>query len=124
VRVPARIAHQRKSVDRLVVKTNRHVDLIAVEDIDWVEAAGNYVTLHVAGESLRMRSTLSALEGRLDPGRFLRIHRSIIVNVDRMRQITPWFHGDAVVILRDGTRLNLSRSYRDRVDRFLDRYSG
>jgi two-component system LytT family response regulator len=68
-----------------------------------------------------MRATMTSVERRLDPREFLRIHRSIIVNVDRMREIQPWFHGEAVVILEDGTRLNLSRSYRPRVERYLSR---
>jgi two-component system LytT family response regulator len=109
--------------DRVVIKDNRRIVLLAVDEIDWIESAGNYVRLHVADEVHQMRSTLTALEQRLDPDRFLRIHRSIIVNVDRVKQITPWFHGDAAVVLRDGTRLNLSRSYRSKIDRFLERYS-
>jgi two-component system LytT family response regulator len=117
------VGRRRSYTDRLVVKDNRQIVILGVDEIDWVESAGNYVRLHVGEEVHQMRSTLSALEGRLDPDLFLRIHRSIIVNVDRVKQITPWFHGDSAVILRDGTRLNLSRSYRANVDRFLERYS-
>jgi two-component system LytT family response regulator len=109
--------------DRVVIRDNRKIVLLAVDEIDWIESAGNYVRLHVGDETHKMRSTLTALEQRLDPERFLRIHRSIIVNVDRVKQITPWFHGDSAVILRDGTRLNLSRSYRSSIDRFLERYT-
>jgi two-component system LytT family response regulator len=108
-------------VDRLVVKNQRQIVILDVDEIDWIEAAGNYVRFHVGEEQHQMRSTLTAIESHLDPERFIRIHRSIIVNTDRVKRITPWCHGDAAVILRDGTRLNLSRSYRNQVDRFLER---
>lgn len=109
--------------DRLIVKDGREIVIVDVDEIDWIESAGNYVRLHVGEETHRMRSTLSALERRLDPDLFLRIHRSIMVNTNRLKQISPWFHGDSAVVLRDGTRLNLSRGYRSRVERFLERYS-
>jgi two-component system LytT family response regulator len=109
--------------DRLVVRNPRQILILDVDEIDWIESAGNYVRLHVGDEIHQVRSTLAAIENRLDPDLFLRIHRSIIVNVDRVKQITPWFHGDSAVVLRDGTRLNLSRSYRGNVERFLDRYT-
>jgi two-component system LytT family response regulator len=106
---------------RLLVRSNRRVELVRTRDIDWIGAARNYVKLHVGETTHRMRATMTSVERRLDPREFLRIHRSIIVNVDRMREIQPWFHGEAVVILEDGTRLNLSRSYRPRVERYLSR---
>jgi two-component system LytT family response regulator len=110
-------------MDRIVVKHKRRIVILDVDEIDWIEAAGNYVKFHVGEEQLQMRSTLTAVHAQLDPEKFLRIHRSIIVNADRVKQITPWYHGDAAVVLRDGTRLNLSRSYRAQVDRFLARIS-
>lgn len=106
---------------RLVVRSNRRVEFVRTNDIDWIGAARNYVKLHVGPTTHLMRATMKSIECRLDPRTFLRIHRSIIVNVDRMQEIQPWFHGEAVVILEDGTRLNLSRSYRPRVEQFLDR---
>jgi two-component system LytT family response regulator len=106
---------------RLLVRSNRRVEFVRTHDIDWIGAARNYVKLHVGHSTHLMRATMKAVENRLDPREFLRIHRSIIVNVDRMREIQPWFHGEAVVILEDGTRLNLSRSYRPRIERYLDR---
>jgi two-component system LytT family response regulator len=92
---------------------------LRTDEIDWIEAADNYVRLHVGSESHLLRETLGALEGRLDSGKFMRIHRSTVVNIDRMKELQPWFHGDYVVILQDGTRLNLSRTYRDRVIELL-----
>lgn len=110
-------------MDRIVVKTRDRVVILDVEEIDWIEAAGNYVRFHVGDERIQMRKTLTAIQNQLDPDRFLRIHRSIIVNIDRVKQITPWYHGDGAVVLRDGTRLNLSRSYRGQMDQFLERFS-
>ena len=108
---------------RIAVKTRDRVVILDMEEIDWIEAAGNYVRFHVGEERYQTRKTLTALTGQLDPERFLRIHRSIIVNIDRVKQITPWCRGDGAVVLRDGTRLNLSRSYRGHIDRFLERFS-
>jgi two-component system LytT family response regulator len=89
---------------------------LRVDEIDWIEAADNYVRIHtVNGEDHLVRETLNTMQGRLDPGRFLRIHRSTIVNVSRIRELRPWFHGDYVVLLTNGRELTLSRSYRDRV---------
>jgi two-component system LytT family response regulator len=111
------------SNNRLIVKDGRQILIIDVDEIDWVESAGNYVRLHAKDEVHQMRSTLTSLEGRLDPDQFLRIHRSIIVNINQVKQIAPNPHGEAAIILRDGTRLNLSRGYRPRIERFLERYS-
>ena len=86
-----------------------------VQSIDWVEAADNYVCLHCGGETHSLRETMNAFEARIDSSRFLRIHRSTIVNIDRIKELQPWFRGDYLVILQDGTRLTLSRSYRDRL---------
>ncbi len=100
----------------LPVKTAGRILFLPVDDIDWIEAADNYVRLHTAaGEAHLVRETLNAMQGRLDPGRFLRIHRSTIVNAARIRELRPWFHGDYVVLLTNGRELTLSRSYRDQV---------
>jgi two-component system LytT family response regulator len=101
--------------DRVVIKSAGRIMFLRTDEIDWIEAADNYVRLHVGQDSHLLRETLGSIEGRLDPNRFMRIHRSTVVNVDRMKELQPWFHGDYVVILQDGTRLNLSRTYRDRV---------
>ncbi len=106
-------------IDRLVIKSGGRVFFIKSEEIDWIEAAGNYVRLHTAtGEHLH-RETMSNLEGRLDPRKFMRIHRSVIVNCERIKELHPLFHGEYAVTLLDGTRLTLSRSYRDRLEELL-----
>lgn len=108
-----------QAVDRLVVKTGGRVMLVRTADIDWVEAADNYVSLHVGAETHLLRETMGAIEARLDPKAFLRISRSTIVNVERIKELQPMFHGDYTVILRNGTRLSLSRSYRDKLQFLL-----
>ncbi len=117
------LGHRRSYSDRLLVKDGRQIVIIDVEEIHWIESAGNYVRLHVGEEVHQMRSTLARLARRLDPRQFLRIHRSIIVNVDQLKQVAPSNHADSAVVLRDGTRLSLSRGYRAGVERFLARYS-
>ncbi len=107
--------------DRLVVKTGGRVMLIRTADVDWIESADNYVTLHVGPESHMLRETMASLEARLDPRHFLRISRSTIVNLDRIKELQPMFHGDYAVILRNGTRLSLSRSFRDKLQHLLGR---
>jgi two-component system LytT family response regulator len=106
-------------VERLLVKCDGRVLLVKVEDIDYVEAADNYVNLRVGKESHMMRETMSSLEGRLPPEKFMRISRSNIVNVDRIQELQPMFHGEYVVVLKNGTKLTLSRSYRDKLDRLM-----
>ena len=90
-----------------------------IEDIDWIEAAGNYVEVHVGTSTHLLRETLTWLEGRLPSDKFLRISRSVIVNLDRVKELQSLFYGDFAVILRDGKRLTMSRTYRDRLDKLL-----
>jgi two-component system LytT family response regulator len=104
---------------RLVVRSHGRVLLLRAEEVDWAEAADNYVILHVGAESHMLRETMNGLESRLDPSRFARIHRSRIVNLDRIRELLPAFHGEYVVVLENGTKLPLSRSYRDRLASLL-----
>lgn len=100
------------SPDRIVVRETGRVHFVDVGDIEWLEAAGNYVTLHVVGgKSHLVHETMHALESRLAGGRFVRIHRSTIVRADRIRELLPHFNGEFVVVLKDGTRVKLSRSY-------------
>jgi two-component system LytT family response regulator len=109
------VTAEHKPLERLVVKAGGRVYFLRTEEIDWIEAAGNYLRLHVGTESHLLRETMNALEARLDPDKFLRIHRSTIVNIERIQELHPWFKGDYVVILRDGTQLTLSRSYRQKL---------
>lgn len=117
------LGRRRRYSERLLVRDGRQMVIVDVDEIHWIESAGNYVRLHLGDEVHKMRGTLVRLERRLDPKQFLRIHRSIIVNIDQVKQIAPWNQTDAAVVLRDGTRLNLSRGYRATVERFLERYS-
>lgn len=107
------------SKERLAIRNKGHVTFVKLDSIDWIEAADNYVCLHCGHTTHIMRETLSTLELRLDQRQFLRIHRSTIVNVDRISEIQPWFRGDSRIVLQDGVTLTLSRSYRDRVDAVL-----
>jgi len=108
-----------KIVNRLAVKTDGRVLLLKTDDIDWIEAADNYVNLHLGHESHLHRETMSALEAKLPPGKFYRISRSAIVNVERIKELQPLFHGDYVVILRNGAKLTLSRNYREKLNQLL-----
>jgi two-component system LytT family response regulator len=104
---------------RLVVKSGGRVFFIKTEEIDWIEAEGKYVRLHVGRESHLLREAIGSLEAQLDPARFLRIHRSTIVNIDRIQELQPWFHNEYRVILRDGTELMLSRGCRKKLGEIL-----
>ena len=106
-------------LQRLSVRKAEHIVVLRVEEIDWIEADGNYVRIHAGSASYLHREALGRLAAGLDPGRFLRIHRGTVVNLDRVREIHPLFYGDHQVILRDGTRLTLSRRFRDSARRAL-----
>jgi two-component system, LytTR family, response regulator len=96
------------------------VFFLKVDEIDWVEAEGNYVRLHVGATSHLLRETMKGMEAKLDSSRFIRIHRSTIVNTDRIKELQPLFHGEHAVILQDGTRLTASRGPDNKLKRFLD----
>jgi two-component system LytT family response regulator len=105
--------------DRLVVKSGGRLFFLRADEIDWVEAAGNYVRLHVGADAHLLRETMTSIESRLQPDTFFRIHRSHIVNIERIKELQPWFNGEYVVLLRNGTRLTLSRGYRERLQERL-----
>ncbi len=107
-----------KGLERLMIKTQQRIYFIRTDEVDWIEAAGNYVRLHVGGKTHLLRQTMNALERQLDPDRFLRIHRSTIVNIDRVKDLHRMFNGEYEVRLYDGTTLTLSRGYRSQLDRF------
>ncbi len=100
---------------RLLVRERGRAFFVRVDDVDWFEADGNYVRLHVGRAAHRVRLPLARLEARLDRRQFRRINRSYIVQLDRIRELQSWFHDDGVVLLTSGTRLRLSRRYRDRL---------
>jgi two-component system, LytTR family, response regulator len=102
-------------LERFVIKSGGRVFFLRADDIEWIEAAGNYVKLHVGAETHVFRETMNSLEARLNPSVFFRIHRSHIVNIERVRELQPWFNGEYVVFLTSGARLTLSRGYREKL---------
>lgn len=105
--------------DRLVVKSGGRLFFLRSDEIDWIEAAGNYVRLHVGPQSHLLRETMNAIEARLDPERFFRIHRSRIVNVERIQEMQPWLNGEYSIVLKTGGRLTISRGYREKLQEKL-----
>jgi two-component system, LytTR family, response regulator len=99
--------------DRLVIKSSGRIYFVRTNDIDWCEAAGNYVRLHVGAQTHLVRGTMGYIEAQLDPRQFVRVHRSTIVNVDRIQELRSSFNGEYVITLHDKTRLTLSRGYRE-----------
>ena len=102
--------------ERFAVRRRGKEIMVEVADIDWIEAAGNYAVLHVGGEILEIRSSLTKLESELDPKRFVRVHKSYLVNIVRIVEVTPWVSGDWRIRLQDGAEVNLSRRYRQRFE--------
>jgi two-component system LytT family response regulator len=101
--------------ERFVIKSAGRVFFVRTDEIDWIEAAGNYVKLHVGAEAHLLRETMNSLEAQLNPDLFYRIHRCHIVNIERVKELQPWFNGEYVVFLRSGARLTLSRGYREKL---------
>lgn len=112
---------RRTYLSRLAVRARGRIVMIDAAAIEFIQAADNYVTVHASGGEYLLRETLVALERQLDPSRFVRIHRSTIVALERIAELHPASHGDFDVVLRDGTRLTLSRSWREHVERTLGR---
>ena len=106
---------------RIPVKSARGTILVLTEEIDWIGSAGHYVELHAGGEKHLIREQLSRLEGKLDPEKFVRIHRSKIVNLDSIKSLHPLFNGDHLIILKNGEELNLSRTYHEKLLTLLTR---
>lgn len=111
-----RVQQRTTFMQHVAVKSKGRVRLVPVDEIDWFESAGNYVRLHVGNERFLLRQTMNGLEQKLDPTQFVRIHRTTIVNVQRIRDTRPASHGDHIIVLLDGTQLQMSRAYRERLD--------
>src|SRR5262249_42628705 len=109
--VLALLESMRRNQGRVAIRRGEAVYFVRVADIEWLESSGNYVKIHAGGQEHLLRETLKSFEERLDPDRFLRVHRSAIVNLDSIQRLEPWFHGEYAVVLRDGTRLMSSRTY-------------
>jgi two-component system LytT family response regulator len=107
------------AVDRLPIKINGRIVVTRVADIDWIEAEGDYVSVHVGGKSWLMRETIAAMELRLALSGFVRIHRSTLVNAERVKELRPEDKGEYIVVLADGAELKLTRHYRAAVERLV-----
>lgn len=105
--------------ERVLLRSGGEIYFIKAEEIDWIEAEGDYMKFHAGGRVHLLRETMANLEDRLDPKRFIRIHRSTIVNIDRVKKLSPSFAGEYAVILHDGTKLRLSRGYHDRLEELM-----
>ena len=116
---PERAAHK-QSIDRIAIKASGRVYFLKTEEIDWVESAGDYLSLHTASGTHLIRETMEKFHAKLDSQKFLRIHRSTIVNIERVKDIRPFFKGDYVITLTNGKRLKSSRSYRHQLQSLLD----
>jgi two-component system LytT family response regulator len=110
---------EQKFLQRVAIKTGEGITFLRVEEIDWIEAAGNFVRFHAGGKTHLLRETMNNLEAKFDPEQFLRIHRSTIVHIEAIKELQPLFHGDYAVILRDGTQLTMSRGYRPKLQKFF-----
>ncbi len=108
-----------RAIDRVVVKQDGRSIVVPLASVQWVESNGNYVTLHAGRERLEFRETLGRFEASLDPARWVRIHRRVVVAIDAVRELQPWFGGDQVMLLRDGTKLKVSRTHRATVEERL-----
>ncbi len=104
-------SHQKRP-ERILIRSEGRVYFVNVQEIDWVEAEGNYLRLHVGSESHLLRQTMNSLERQLSPSRFIRIHRSTIVNIEKVKELRPWFQGEYLAILHGGKKLNVGKSYR------------
>lgn len=113
-------AGRRDYLERLVVKSGGRIYFVPVDDIDWIEAAGNYVELHVGRTSHLIRGTMKTLEEELDPTTFARVHRSAIVNIRRIKELQPWFNGEYVIVLNSGDQVTSGGSYREALKELLE----
>ena len=106
-------------LERIMIKERGSLFFIKVEEVEWIEAAGDYVSIHVGNKSHLLRETMSGLMKKLNPRQFVRVHRSSIVKIDSIKELKPYFHGDYIIILKNGTELKLSRRYWEKVEKVL-----
>ena len=118
----AELKAERKYLERLSIKSGKagRIVFLAIDEIDWIEAADNYVQVHAGRASHLLHATLSSLERKLDPAKFLRIHRSTIINLGRIKELHPLFHGEYQLVLKDGTQLTSGRGYRENLQKLLN----
>jgi two-component system, LytTR family, response regulator len=108
-------------LERIAVKYTEEIIIVRVKEIDWIEPSGNYLYLHAGKKVHVWRGTMGGMEAKLNPRQFLRIQRSVIVNLERIKKIYPLFRGEYEFVLEDGTRLTSARSYRDRLEQVFGR---
>jgi len=106
-------------LDHIATQRNHQPMVVRVADVQWMESSGNYVIFHAGAERIEVRGTLASFEAQLDPKRFVRIHRRLIVAMDAIRERQPWFGGDQLMYLHDGTKLRVSRTHRAHLDQAL-----
>lgn len=109
---------EQESLSRILIKTSNRYFFLKVDDIDWIESAGNYVRIHTGKNNYLIRETMINMEKKLDSDRFFRIHRSTIINVDKVKELEQWFHGDYQVIMYNDEKLTMSRNYKELLERF------
>lgn len=117
----SRRSEEPRRLERLVVRSEGKAVIVPVSEIDWIEAAGDYLRIKAGPACHQHRGTMKEMERGLDPAEFVRIHRSTLVRLSRIREIQPYFHGDSVVVLQDGTRLKLARGCREQLETALGR---
>ncbi len=110
--------------ERFLVKVGERTNVVPVSDVKWLQSDGNYVDLHTAAGTHTIRETLANVEQRLDPRRFVRIHRRVIVAIEQIKEIQPWFGGDQILVLKDASKLRVSRTRREHVATRLAGISG
>jgi two-component system LytT family response regulator len=113
------IQAQQQYFDRIIVRADGRITFLHVREIDWLEADDKYVHLHTGKGTRMVRQTLTAIEGQLDPKKFLRVHRSAMVNIEKIKELQPLFNGEHSLVLENGTRLTLSRKYKDKLFELL-----
>lgn len=118
-----RLNKKRDYLERIPVPSKGRFLFVNVRDLDWIEAEGNYLRLHCTGGSHILRGNMNEMESKLDPGRFMRIHRSTIVNLQRIREVQPWFRGHHLVVMTNGQELKLSRYQKDKLRQLLGKES-
>ncbi|MCW9705976.1 LytR/AlgR family response regulator transcription factor [Fodinibius salsisoli] len=113
-----KFVHNDEPLSRILVKSSDHYSFLKSEDIVWIEAAGNYVRIHTSSKKHLIRETMTNMVEKLDSNLFFRIHRSTIVNVEKVKELEKWFHGDYKVVMDNGEKLTMSRNYKELLDRF------
>ena len=113
------LQNKAQSWNRMVVRENGRVIFLRPDEIDWIEADGNYLRLRAGSKSYLLRETMNSAEARLADKKFLRVSRSALVNLERIKEWQPLFHGDSVLVLKDGTRLTVTRVYREKLERLV-----